>query len=78
MESRTNAGTTAGAGIGGLLMGILIGAVVGGVAALLLAPQSGVQTREMIRTRAGQIGDAFRGVSQDVREVSSRASGQVR
>ncbi len=78
MDTGTNAGTSAGAGMGGILMGLLIGAFVGGVVALLFAPQTGSQTREMIRNRAGQIGDAFRGISQDIRRTAEKPGEQMR
>ncbi len=42
----------------GLLIGsILAGAVVGGVAALLVAPQSGIQTRTMIKEKGSEVKD---------------------
>ncbi len=42
--------------VGSLLIGILIGAVAGGVTALLVAPNSGQKTRQMIKekTKEGQ------------------------
>lgn len=42
----------------GILLGsLLIGAVVGAVAALLVAPQSGVQTRTMIKEKGSEVKD---------------------
>jgi gas vesicle protein len=42
----------------GLLLGsLLIGAVVGGAAALLVAPQSGMQTRTMIKEKGSEVKD---------------------
>jgi gas vesicle protein len=41
-----------GLAVGSLLIGVLIGAVVGGVTALLLAPSSGRETRQMLKGKA--------------------------
>lgn len=65
----------AGFGIGGFFLGMLAGAVVGGIAALLLAPKSGPETREMItdrmnqwkdivKSRAHEVGEAAKGMGQ--------------
>ena len=40
-----------------LLGGLLIGAVIGAVAALLVAPQSGMQTRTMIKEKGSEVKD---------------------
>ena len=64
MDNGSTAAGATGAGMGGLLMGLLIGAVVGGVVALLFAPQTGNETRRMIKNRAGDIGNAFRGATR--------------
>jgi len=37
--------------VGGFFLGMLVGAVVGGVTALLFAPKSGAETREMLKKR---------------------------
>ena len=43
--------------IGAFLAGILIGGLVGAAAALLLAPQSGEETREQIREKSIELRD---------------------
>jgi len=68
---------------GGLefLAGLLVGAGVGATAALLLAPQSGQETREVIRerglevkSRAEDVGDASRKRVEDLgNQARSRA-----
>ena len=83
---RNEAGTAAGAGMGGLFLGILIGAVVGGITALLLAPKSGKETRDIIRgkaTRAQQMvqsrfEDIKGRVSQIKETVQSKAEEEAR
>lgn len=67
-------GTRRGINGGSLLIGILIGAVAGGIAALLLAPQSGKETQQMIRDR---MMEAQKMVKDRVSEVKERV-GQVR
>jgi gas vesicle protein len=42
---------------GNLLGGLLVGALVGAVAALLVAPQSGMQTRTMIKEKGSEVKD---------------------
>lgn len=78
MDNGSSAAGATGAGMGGLLMGLLIGAVVGGVVALLFAPQSGSETRQMIKTRAGDIGNAFRGAARDMKATAERAGEQMK
>ena len=39
------------------LAGLIAGAVVGGVVALLLAPRSGKETRQILREKAGTLGE---------------------
>lgn len=65
MKERSNAAPSAGARIGGIVIGMLIGAVIGGIAALLFAPQTGNETRELIRNRYGQMKEVFRGIPGD-------------
>lgn len=52
---------------GGFAAGIVFGALVGGGIALLLAPKSGKETRELIRDKSG-----------DVYEVVKRKIGDAR
>jgi gas vesicle protein len=42
---------------GGMLAGLLLGAIAGAAAAALLAPQSGVATRELLRERGLELKD---------------------
>jgi gas vesicle protein len=65
MDNRGTVAGTAGAGAGGIFIGILIGAALGGIAALLFAPQSGTETREMIRNKYGQMKEALHGAAED-------------
>ncbi len=41
-----------------MLVGLLLGAVAGTIAALLLAPTTGKQSRELVRQRTGKIVNA--------------------
>ncbi len=50
-----------------LLAGIAVGALVGAAAALLLAPQSGTDTRTQIRDRADDVLDRVRTSLDDLR-----------
>ena len=45
----------------GFGIGLLTGAVIGGVLALLFAPQSGKETRQMIKNKATGMMDAIKG-----------------
>ncbi len=78
MDSRGTVAGAAGAGVGGIFIGILIGAVLGGIVALLFAPQTGTETREMVRNRYGQMRDVFRGAAQDTAEMGEKTSRQVK
>ena len=68
-----------GGGIG-FLAGFVVGALAGGVAALLLAPQSGEDTREAlldrgieIKARAGEIGTQARDTADQLRTQIAEA-----
>ena len=43
-----------------MLVGLLVGAVAGTIAALLLAPTTGKQSRELVRQRTGKIAGAVK------------------
>ena len=62
----------------GFGIGLLTGAVIGGVIALLYAPQSGKETRQLIKDRATAVVDALKektsGVVDTVTEAASEAS----
>ncbi len=62
----------------GFGIGILSGAVIGGVIALLFAPQSGKETRRMIKDKVTNVVDAVKENTSDVidtaKETASEAS----
>ena len=62
----------------GFGIGLLTGAVIGGVIALLYAPQSGKETRAMLKDKATRLVDAVREKTSEVvdttEEVASEAS----
>ncbi len=43
-----------------MLVGLLVGAVAGTITALLLAPTTGKQSRELVRQRTGKIAGAVK------------------
>jgi len=51
--------------VGSFVAGIIVGGLVGAAVALLLAPQSGEETRTMIRDKSIEIKDRAVEVSQD-------------
>jgi gas vesicle protein len=62
----------------GFGIGFLSGAVVGGVLALLFAPKSGEETRQLIKDKTGEVVDTLKektsGVIDAVKESASEAS----
>ena len=60
------------------LLGILIGGVAGAVAALLYAPQSGSETREQIKDKAGEAGKRASEVAGGVKESAQKATAKGR
>ena len=50
----------------GFGIGLLAGAVVGGILALLFAPQSGKETRQLIKDKALEVVDAVKGKTAGV------------
>ena len=62
----------------GFGIGLLTGAVIGGVIALLYAPKTGKETRQMIKDKASSVVDAVRGKSTEVvDEVKEKSTGVV-
>jgi gas vesicle protein len=62
----------------GFGIGLLTGAVIGGVIALLYAPKTGKETRQMIKDKASSVVDAVRGKSTEVAdEVKEKTTGVV-
>ena len=53
-----------------VLLGFLVGAVAGGVAALLLAPSSGKETRQKIVDGLGQTRDKLSGEYEHAKEYA--------
>ena len=58
----------------GFGIGLLAGAVIGGVVALLYAPQSGIETRQLIKDKASDAVDAFKDAAS---EASRRGQAAV-
>lgn len=62
----------------GFGVGLLAGAVVGGVVALLYVPQSGKETRQMVKDKTTEAVDAVRaktvGVVNTVKDAASEAN----
>ncbi len=62
----------------GFGIGLLSGAVIGGVIALLYAPKSGKETRQLIKDKATEVVDTLKeetsGVMDTVKEAASEAS----
>ena len=53
----------------GFGIGLLSGVIIGGVIALLFAPQSGKETRKMIKDKAIGMMEAIKGKAADANEV---------
>lgn len=58
--------------------GFLLGAVVGAAAALLLAPQSGEETREVIRERGIELQGRMGQTTEDARRRAEDVAAQAR
>ena len=61
----------------GLGIGILAGAVVGATVALLFAPQSGKETRKMIKEKATEVVDKVKEKTSGVIEVFKDGASEV-
>jgi gas vesicle protein len=64
--------------IGTFLAGFVIGGLVGAAVALLLAPQSGLETRTMIRDRGIELKDKAVVAGQDVRTRADMAVSDIK
>ena len=63
----------------GFGIGLLTGAVIGGTIALLFAPRSGKETRELIKARASDIVEEVKDkTSEVVGTVKDKTTGVVR
>ena len=64
--------------LAGFGIGLLAGAIIGGVIALLYAPKTGKETRQLIKDKATKVVDAVKektsGVMDTVKEAASEAS----
>ncbi len=58
-----------------ILVGLLVGAAAGAIAALLLAPTSGKQSRELVRQRTGKIVGAAKNRLKRTPAAASNLSG---
>lgn len=52
----------------GLFSGMAAGAVVGATLGLLFAPQSGAETRKLVKNKAVQVADAVKTKMQDMKD----------
>jgi gas vesicle protein len=62
----------------GLGIGLLAGVVIGGTIALLFAPKSGKETRQLIKDKVGEVVDSAKektsGVIDTVKDAASEAN----
>jgi|WetSurMetagenome_2_1015567.scaffolds.fasta_scaffold945264_2 gas vesicle protein len=65
-------------GMGMFFIGLLAGAAVGGAVALLIAPRSGKETREMIRGKAMETQQMIKSRANEVKERVSKIGGTMR
>lgn len=63
---------------GEFIAGFLVGALVGAAAALLLAPQSGEQTRSLIRERGLELGQRADELSAEARRRTEELQAEAR
>jgi len=62
----------------GFLSGLAIGALVGAAVALVLAPQSGEETRDMIRGKAQEAKGKALDLASDLRDMAGNVAGDLR
>ncbi len=60
------------------LIGFIIGGLTGAAISLILAPQSGEETREILRDRAIELRDKAQETAQVAREQVGSTAGEVR
>ena len=58
-----------------LFAGLIVGAAVGAIAGLLLAPQTGKETRQIVTARAGEVRAKAGQIGTSVREKMRRGQG---
>ncbi|MGB8267239.1 MAG: YtxH domain-containing protein [Candidatus Velthaea sp.] len=54
----------------GFLAGLLIGALAGATVAMVLAPQAGEDTRDLLRAKAREASDRVRDVAEDIAKTA--------
>ena len=62
----------------GFGIGLLAGAVIGGVIALLYAPKSGKETREMLKSKAMETRDGALEFADQVRDSATEKADKVK
>ena len=63
---------------GSWTVGLIVGSLVGGTIALLMAPQSGMQTRAQLSQTSGQVRDKAMGMMEDARNRVTDVAGQAK
>jgi gas vesicle protein len=63
---------------GAFLLGFIVGGLTGAVAALLLAPQSGEQTRGLIKDKAIELGDKVQVTVEETRTKAEQLASEAR
>jgi gas vesicle protein len=63
---------------GSFVMGFLVGAVAGGIAALLMAPQSGEETRAIIRDKSIELRDKAQMSAEEAMQRAQQAADDAR
>lgn len=61
------------AGVGTFLAGAVIGGAIGATVALLFAPQSGEETREMIKKKATEVGKDLKEMKDELEPKLKKA-----
>jgi gas vesicle protein len=78
MNNMSEVGPAAGFSFGGFFIGVLVGAAAGGIVALMLAPKSGQETRDMVMNRFNQAKDVVKGTGEDIKKTGQDMRSQVR
>ena len=63
---------TGGGSLGGFIAGLAIGTVAGAVLAMILAPQSGEDTRDLLVAKAREAGERARDTAGDAGDLLAR------